>query len=138
MRAKSSNTRSSASGANVPQSASSGTGETEHESSSSVSAPSPESSSSNDGDGSNDDESSSTPASGTTEDRTFTLEGGTVRVRYANGAAQFLWATVNDGFTEETKSTSPQVDVRFQSETHESRLNAWWQDGPQFKIEEND
>jgi hypothetical protein len=90
--------------------------------------------------------SSSDASSGSTEsiappppeDRTYQLTGGTVGVRFENGEAHLLWATPNPGFSVESSGSSSNVDVRFRSDSHESRLKAFWNNGPQQQIEEKD
>ena len=73
------------------------------------------------------------------EDRTYQLVGGTVGVRFENGGAWLLWATPKPGFSVETSGGgSDQVDVRFRGEDHESRLEAFWDNGPQADVEERE
>lgn len=72
------------------------------------------------------------------EDRTYRLTGGTVGVRFERGAARLLWATPQPGFRVETRRSSPRVDVRFESEDHESRLDASWDGGPRAEIDEDE
>jgi len=79
---------------------------------------------------------SSTPSA--PQDRTYQLAGGSVGVRFENGAAHLLWATPNTGFSVDSNGDSSSVDVRFRSESHESRLKAYWDNGPQQEIEESD
>ena len=63
--------------------------------------------------------------------RTFGLVGGTAEVSCRGNVASLDWATPNSGFTVETGSSDSgtQVDVRFRSDTHESRLEAWCSGG---------
>ncbi|MEY2424147.1 MAG: hypothetical protein QOI95_4214 [Acidimicrobiaceae bacterium] len=70
------------------------------------------------------------------EDRTYQLTGGSVGVRFENGEAHLLWATPNSGFSVDSSGSSSNVDVRFESDTHESRLKAFWNNGPQAETEE--
>jgi hypothetical protein len=73
------------------------------------------------------------------EDRRYQLVGGSVGVRFENGAAHLLWATPNSGFSVDSRGGSTNVDVRFRSDSHESRLKAFWGDnGPEQEIEEQD
>lgn len=99
--------------------------------------PPPDDQSSSSGDGT---ESHGSSASAEPEDRTYQLVGGSVGVRFENGAAHLLWATPAAGFSVESNGGSSSVDVRFQSESdnHESRLKAFWNAGPQQEIEEKD
>ena len=91
------------------------------------------SSSSDDGSRRSSDSSSETPL-----DKTYQLVGGSVGVRFENGGAHLLWATPNSGFSVESSTDGGTVDVRFESDTHESRLRAFWDGGPQQQIEEQD
>lgn len=78
------------------------------------------------------------PAGAAPEDRTFQLVGGTVGVRFENGGARLLWATPKPGFRVESSGGSDEVDVRFRSGDHESRLEAFWDNGPQSEVEERE
>ena len=82
--------------------------------------------------------SSSSDPSSAPQDKTYQLVGGSVGIRFENGAARLLWATPNSGFSVETSNDGGTVDVRFRSDDHESRLRAYWDNGPQQEIEEND
>ena len=72
------------------------------------------------------------------EDRTYQLVGGSVGVRFENGEAHLLWAAPNPGYRSESHGGSSSVDMRFESDGHESRLKAFWDNGPQQEIEEKD
>lgn len=98
-----------------------------------------ESSRSSDDHSSSEGESSSSSQSApAAQDQTYHLTGGTVAVRFENGQAHLLYATPAAGFTMENNSNSTSVDVRFRSDSHESRLEAFWSDGPQHTVEEKD
>ena len=74
------------------------------------------------------------------EDRVYQLEGGSVAIRFQDGAAHLLWATPNrdeDYRTDQVEENGGTVDVRFRNEQHESRLRAYWDDGPHADIEES-
>lgn len=81
--------------------------------------------------------SSSSASSAAPQDKTYQLIGGSVGIRFEDGAAHLLWATPNSGFSVETSNDGGTVDVRFRSDDHESRLRAYWDNGPQQQIEEN-
>jgi cytoskeletal protein RodZ len=83
-------------------------------------------------------ESSASNAAVPPEDRTYQLSGGSVGVRFENGEAHLLWATPNPGFSVESSGSASTVDVRFRNDSHESRLKAFWDNGPQSEIEEKD
>lgn len=78
------------------------------------------------------------PVAPPAEDRTYQLVGGTVSVRFENGAAHLLWATPAPGFEVDQDGSDSHVDIRFRSDDHESRLKAFWSSGPQQEIEERD
>lgn len=67
------------------------------------------------------------PVSATTNTQTFSLIGGTASVSCTGGQITLNWATPKSGFQVETGTSNggTQVEVRFRSDTHESRLEAW-------------
>jgi hypothetical protein len=83
-------------------------------------------------------DSSTEPVVAAPEDRTYLLIGGIVGVRFENGEAHLLWATPNAGFSVDSSGSFSNVDVRFESDSHESRLKAFWSGGPQQEVEEKD
>jgi cytoskeletal protein RodZ len=105
----------------------------------------PAADSSSHGDGASSDSSSreldssgGSPPASSRQDRTYQLVGGSVGVHFENGAAHLLWATPATGFSVESRGHGSEVDVRFRSDSHESRLRAFWETGPQQEIEEDD
>lgn len=83
-------------------------------------------------------EPSSSSSSSAPVQRTYQLVGGSVTIRFQNDAAYFVVATANNGFSVEHSQDGGTVDVRFESENHESRLRAYWDNGPQQEIQEED
>jgi hypothetical protein len=65
------------------------------------------------------------PATSTT--RTFALVGGTASVSCTGSLISLNWATPNSGFQVETGSSGggSVIEVKFRSDTHESRVEAW-------------
>ena len=63
--------------------------------------------------------------------RTFSLVGGTASVTCTGSQITVNWATPNSGFEVEIDSSSGggTIEVRFRSDTHESRLEAWCSGG---------
>lgn len=56
--------------------------------------------------------------------------GGQVAVRYDAGRVELLWARPEPGFEAEVHSDGPDtVEVRFESDRHESRVRAFFTDG---------
>ena len=71
------------------------------------------------------------------ETKTYDLTGGSVGVRFSPSGVTLLSATPHDGF-EVDIDAGERVRVEFESDTHESRLEAWWEGGPRQDIEEVD
>jgi hypothetical protein len=71
------------------------------------------------------------------ETKTYDLTGGSVSVRFSPSGVTLLWAWPHDGFEVDTDADD-RVRVEFESDTHESRLEAWWQGGPRQEVEEDD
>ena len=65
--------------------------------------------------------------------------GGQVAVRYDSGGVELLWASPEPGFTADVGTAGPdQVDVRFRSDGHESRVRAYFRDGvPDREVRED-
>ncbi|MGH9003518.1 MAG: hypothetical protein ACRDYV_10350, partial [Acidimicrobiia bacterium] len=80
----------------------------------------------------------SVAAAAAAEDRTYQLVGGTVGARFENGTARLLWATPRPGFRVDSGGSSDHVDVRFRGDGHESRLRAFWDNGPRSEVEEKE
>jgi len=57
-------------------------------------------------------------------------------VSFSASAVTVILAEPSSGFTtKEVKQENPtQILVRFTGNNHESRLRAWWQNGPQTEI----
>lgn len=80
-----------------------------------------------------------TPPAATTNTQTFSLIGGTASVSCTGSQVTVNWATPKSGFQVETGSSSggTQVEVKFRSDTHESKLEAWCAGGQvQSKVRE--
>jgi hypothetical protein len=73
------------------------------------------------------------PANGTsTTTRTFALIGGTASFSCSNGQISLNWAAPASGFQVDDISSSDggaQIEVRFRSDSHESRVEAWCSGG---------
>jgi len=71
------------------------------------------------------------PTGATTTSRTFSLIGGTVSVTCTGNVISLNSATPKSGFTVETerKDDRQKIEVRFRSETHESRIEVRCQNG---------
>ena len=71
------------------------------------------------------------PPAPTNDTRTIALVGGTASVTCSGGQIRLNWATPNSGFEVETGSSNggALIEVRFRSDAHESRLEAWCSGG---------
>jgi len=71
------------------------------------------------------------PPAPTSSTRTFSLVGGSASVTCRGSQVSLDWATPNSGFWVETgtSDSGTKVEVRFRSDSHESRLEAWCSGG---------
>ena len=70
--------------------------------------------------------------------RTIQMEGGVVTLSFSPGGVDVVGATPNEGFTVDTEPEHGNgVKVEFESDGHESRVDAWWDGGPQVERREN-
>ena len=71
-------------------------------------------------------------------EQTFNLIGGRTAIRFSPTEVVVVWATPNDGYTVESYPEDGGVEVEFSNGVHESKLEAWWADGPRFESREGD
>jgi hypothetical protein len=76
----------------------------------------------------------STPAA---ELRTYQLEGGTVTISFSAESVSVVQATPRNGFSRDVEPEGSGIKVEFRSDTHRSRLDAWWDGGPQERVRED-
>ena len=77
------------------------------------------------------------PTTAAGETRTYSLVGGTASLRFSPSGVTVVFANPAQGFDVDIEPEHDNgVRVRFESESHESRLDGWWQDGPQARTEE--
>ncbi len=69
-------------------------------------------------------------------DQTFELVGGTAVVRYSSTGVSVLYAVPADGFRSSFEPEGSGMKVEFRSESHRSRVDVWWDNGPQHSVEE--
>jgi hypothetical protein len=70
--------------------------------------------------------------------RTIQMEGGVVTLSFSPAGVDVVGATPNEGFTVDTEPEHGNgVKVEFESDGHESRVDAWWDAGPQVERREN-
>lgn len=71
------------------------------------------------------------------ETRTYTLVGGTASLRFEPSGVTVVFANPAQGFDVEFEPEHGNgVRVEFESGTHESRLDGWWDGGPRERKEE--
>jgi hypothetical protein len=69
---------------------------------------------------------------------TYQLEGGVVTIQFSPTEVRAVGVTPNQGFS--VKKSEPEDGgwrVEFESDSHRSRLDAWWDGGPQFRTRED-
>jgi len=80
------------------------------------------------------------PAAPTTdagETRTYSLVGGTAALRFSASGVTVVFANPAPGFDVEIEPENVNgVKVEFESEAHQSRVDGWWDSGPQDRVEE--
>jgi hypothetical protein len=71
--------------------------------------------------------------------KSYDLEGGTATLRFTPTGVTVVVATPAPGFTVKiSDSHSNGKRVEFESDDHRSRLDAWWDGGPQDEVREDD
>ena len=71
------------------------------------------------------------------ETRTYNLVGGSVALRFAASGVTVLWANPNAGFEVDVEPEGNGVQVDFESESHRSRVEGWWDNGPVDRVRED-
>lgn len=71
------------------------------------------------------------------ETRTYNLVGGTAALRFSPSGVTVVFANPASGFDVEIEPENVNgVKVEFESEAHKSRVDGWWDGGPQDRVEE--
>ena len=70
--------------------------------------------------------------------RTFDLEGGRVAIRFSPDAVVVAWAAPADGYETETEPEGLGIEVTFDNGARRSKVEAWWDDGPRYELDERD
>ncbi|MGH9215899.1 MAG: hypothetical protein ACRDZS_06560, partial [Acidimicrobiales bacterium] len=75
--------------------------------------------------------SATAPADPAATTRTYGMVGGVVTLRFSPSGVEVVGATPNEGFNVDSEPEHGNgVKVEFESDAHESRVDAWWNDGP--------
>jgi hypothetical protein len=91
--------------------------------------------------------SSGIPSTSTTADavpavapieQAFDLVGGRVAISFSPSEVAVVWATPAPGYTVDSHPEDGGVEVEFDNGEHESKIEAWWADGPRFETREDD
>jgi len=69
--------------------------------------------------------------------RNYSVAGGTASISFAPDDVKLLWATPAPGFTVRSEPEGPGIRVEFESSNARSRIDAWWDGGPQDRVDEN-
>ena len=79
----------------------------------------------------------SPPPAPAAQTRTYNLIGGSATLRFSPSGVSVVWANPNPGFRAEIDNRSDGgVRVRFDSDSHRSELEAWWDGGPRDQVQE--
>lgn len=77
------------------------------------------------------------PTTAAGETRTYNLVGGTASLRFSPSGVTVVFANPASGFDVEVEPEHGNgVKVEFESEAHKSRVDGWWDGGPQDSVEE--
>lgn len=70
--------------------------------------------------------------------RTYVLTGGTVTLQFTSGGVTVQEATPNPGYSAAPPESTHDngVRVEFDNGSHQSRVEGWWDDGPQDEVRE--
>jgi hypothetical protein len=79
------------------------------------------------------------PADPSATTKTYRMQGGVVTLRFSPAGVEVVGASPYEGFTVDTEPEHGNgVRVEFESDSHRSRLDAWWDAGPQVEPREDD
>ena len=79
----------------------------------------------------------STPTTSAGVVRTYNLVGGSATLRFDPGKVTVVWANPNPGFRADIDDRDGGgVRVRFDGDSGRSQVEAWWDGGPQDRVEE--
>jgi len=71
------------------------------------------------------------------ETRTYSVTGGSASLRFSPSGVTVLWANPNPGYDVHVESENENgVKVTFESSSHRSRIDGWWDGGPQDRVRE--
>jgi hypothetical protein len=66
------------------------------------------------------------------------MDGGVVTLSFSPAGVDVVGATPNEGFTVDSEPEHGNgVKVEFESDAHRSRVDAWWDGGPQVERRED-
>lgn len=81
--------------------------------------------------------STTTTVQSQAETRTYNTVGGSATIRFEPGRVSLVSATPAVGFGAQLVQEMPtELYIRFQSESHESKIEAKWENGPRDSVEE--
>lgn len=81
--------------------------------------------------------STTTTVQSQAETRTYNTVGGSATIRFEPGRVSLVSATPAAGFDAQLEQEQPaELYVRFRSESHESKVEAKWENGPRGSVEE--
>lgn len=80
---------------------------------------------------------STTTAPVATETRTYTSQGGSATLSFSPAGAEVVVSQPNDGYGVDIEPEHGNgVRVEFESDSHRSRIEGWWDGGPQDRVRE--
>jgi hypothetical protein len=81
---------------------------------------------------------SAPPADPSATTSTYRMQGGVATLRFSAAGVEVVGASPAEGFTVDTEPEHGNgVRVEFESDAHRSRVDAWWDGGPQVERRED-
>jgi hypothetical protein len=69
--------------------------------------------------------------------RPYSVTGGTASISFSAAGVEVLWARPAAGWSVKTEPEGSGVRVEFENANARSRIDAWWADGPQDRVEDD-
>lgn len=70
--------------------------------------------------------------------RTYSVTGGSASLRFTESGVTVLWANPNAGYDVHVENENGNgVRVEFDNSSHRSRIDGWWDGGPQDRVRED-
>ena len=69
--------------------------------------------------------------------RTYNLVGGSATLRFTPSGVSVVLADPKPGFSADVDDDGGRVRIRFESDSHRSQVEGWWDGGPRDEVRED-